>query len=71
MPAAAMAWSPKRAENVAIARPSSRTPALSTATSAVRSPSTARAGHHTTLSIAGTSATSRSDLRKVKYDSVP
>ena len=45
-------------------------PALSTAISAVRSPSTARAGHHTTLSTAGTNDTSRSDLRKVKYDSV-
>ena len=41
-------------------------PTLSTAASAVMSPSTARAGHHTTLSIAGTSDTSRSDFRNVK-----
>ena len=34
-------------------RRAAATPALSTAASAVRSPSTARAGHHTTLSIAG------------------
>ena len=66
-----MAWSPKRAENSAMAAASSKTPALNTAASAVMSPSTARAGHHTTLSIAGTNDTSRSDFKNVKYDSLP
>ena len=59
-----MAWSPKRAENSAMAAPSSSEAGAEHDGERVRSPSTARAGHHTTLSIAGTSDTSRSDLQE-------
>src|SRR5262245_22970385 len=65
------AVSAKRGEKIAITIPSSTRLTESSGNSVATSPVTARAGHQMKLSAGGASATTASEVRIAKRDSVP